>query len=110
MSFRNPSIVAHWCAERYIVFEALLHEGAGWSDQALKDQGTGFSEIRFHNIKAFYFIEFNNVGLQVYRVNDANPVRAVWLCPLCPFICAPLYGCVHCVLSACYTVSGKTGM
>ena len=83
MSYRNPSIVAHWETEKYIVFESLLHDGSGWSDKALKDEGINFSESRFHNIKAFYFIELNNLGIQVYRVNDASLVRVIVSCTVC---------------------------
>ena len=64
-------------SQSYLVFERLLDEGSGWSCKCLKKHGSDFNTVRFPNLKGFYFMELNIVGMQVYRSDDANPVSAI---------------------------------
>ena len=73
----SSAAVASLASQKYFVFECLLDEASGWSAMSIKRQGADFNTDRFASLKAFYFIELNQVGIQVYRANDANPVSAI---------------------------------
>ena len=83
-SYANRA-VDHLAQEKYLVFEGLICEKEGWSDATLKKVSRHFDKSRFKNIKAFYVLELQHLGIQVYRANNANPVSSIVLPSLFSF-------------------------
>lgn len=85
-SYANGA-VDHLSQEKYLVFEGLICEKEGWSDNCLKRVSCKFDRSRFRNIKAFYVLELQHLGFQVYRANNANPVSSILLLLVFGFLC-----------------------